>query len=136
MNKSKNNTASSTIEAVAVEEATPKDRSFELKEEIKASLEEIKDYEGVVGYILRNTKSAAIDLKDPTKLIDYAGLSSSTNDLTVELSDLFDLGEVKNIVIEGTQLKMFSLTIKKNKISVFMGKTVDTSKIEKKLHKP
>lgn len=101
---------------------------------IRACLEEIKSYDGVVGYILRNSTSAAIDLKDPTKIIDYAILSSSAIDAGKELSELFNLGEVKNIVIEGKEIKVLSLTIGENKISIFMEKGADYETIVKKLY--
>ena len=116
------------IEPAAVE-ATPVN-------DLRANLEEIKTYEGVIGYILRNSTSAAIDLKDPTKLIDYAILSSSALDASEELSELFNLGEVKNIVVEGKETKVLSLTIGENRISVFMEKNADREKILRKLHSP
>jgi predicted regulator of Ras-like GTPase activity (Roadblock/LC7/MglB family) len=101
---------------------------------LRASLEEIKTYNGVIGYILRNSSSAAIDLKDPTKIIDYAVLSSSALDASKEISKLFDLGEVQNIVVEGKNVKVLSLTINENKISIFLEKDADCEKILKKLH--
>ncbi len=104
--------------------------------DLRGSLEEIKTYEGVIGYILRNSTSAAIDLKDPTKIIDYAILSSSALDASEELSELFNLGEVKEIVIEGKGIKVLSFAVGENKISVFMEKNVDYEKILKKLHSP
>ena len=116
------------IEPAAVE-ATPVN-------DLRASLEEIKTYDGVIGYILRNSTSAAIDLKDPIKLIDYAILSSSSLDASEELSELFNLGEVKNIVVEGKETKVLSLTIGENRISVFMEKNADREKILRKLHSP
>lgn len=116
------------IEPAAVE-ATPVN-------DLRASLEEIKDYNGVIGYILRNSTSAAIDLKDPIKIIDYAILSSSALDASEELSELFNLGEVKNIVVEGKETKVLSLTIGENRISVFMEKNADREKILRKLHSP
>lgn len=39
---------------------------------LQEKLQEIKEQEGIIGYIFRNSKSASIDLKDPTKIIDYA----------------------------------------------------------------
>lgn len=101
---------------------------------LRAGLEEIKEYEGVIGYILRNAKSAAIDLKDPTKIIDYAVLSSSALDASKELSELFDLGNAKNIVVEGKDVKVLALTSGENKISVFVEKDADYKKVLKKLH--
>jgi len=101
--------------------------------DLRTSLEEIKAYNGVIGYILRNSTSAAIDLKDPTKLIDYAILSSSALDLGKELSELFNLGEVKDIIVEGKNVKVLSLTIGENKISVFLEKKADCESVLRRL---
>jgi predicted regulator of Ras-like GTPase activity (Roadblock/LC7/MglB family) len=93
--------------------------------DLKARLEELKNRDGVIGYILRNTTSASIDLKDPAKIIDFAVLSSSAIDASKELSNLFDLGNVNSTVVEGRNVKMLSLTIDENRISIFMEKNVD-----------
>src|SRR4030065_2946739 len=100
---------------------------------IRTRLEEIKNYEGVVGYILRNSSSASIDLKDPTKIRDYSIISSSSIDAGQTLSELFDLGQSKNVAVEGKNVKMLSFTLEENKISVFMDKNADSEKILKKL---
>jgi predicted regulator of Ras-like GTPase activity (Roadblock/LC7/MglB family) len=115
-----------TVEIVAVEENVSVDN-------FRANLEEIKTYDGVVGYILRNSASAAIDLKDPAKIIDYAIISSSALDAGEELSKLFNLGAVKDIVVEGKVVKVLSLTVGENRISVFLEKDADCEKILRKL---
>lgn len=101
---------------------------------LRTNLEEIKTYDGVIGYILRNSTSAAIDLKDPTKLIDYAILSSSALDASEALSEDFNLGDVKSIIVDGKDVKVLSLTVSDNRISVFMDKETNSEKILKKLH--
>ncbi len=116
-------------EPVAVEETMP-------VSDLRASLEEIKTYKGVIGYILRTSASAAIDIKDPTKIIDYAVLSSSVLDASEEFSGLFKLGEVEDIVVEGKDVKVISLTIGESKISIFIEKDVDCEKILRKLRSP
>jgi len=118
--------AAAVTEAVAFEATSAND--------LRANLEEIKEYEGVIGYVLRNTKSAAINLKDPTRIVDYAFLSSSALEASEELSELFNLGDVKNIVVEGKDVKVLSLTHGENKISIFMEKKADCEKVLKKLH--
>jgi len=115
-------------EPVTIEEETPIN--------IRTNLDEIKSYDGVIGYILRNSTSAAIDLKDPTKIIDYAVLSSSALDASGELAELFNLGDIRHIVVEGEEVKVLSLTVDENKISVFMEKSADCEKILRKLHSP
>jgi len=100
---------------------------------LRANLEEIKTYDGVIGYILRNSTSAAIDLKDPTKLIDYAILSSSALDAGEVLSKDFNLGDVKSIIVDGKDVKVLSLTVSDNRISVFMDKEANCEKVLRKL---
>lgn len=114
------------VEPMATEEVTPVN-------DFRANLEEIKTWNGVIGYILRNTTSAAIDLKDPTKIVDFAILSSSALDAAEELSKLFDLGKATHVVVEGREIKVLSLTFGENKISVFLEKDADCEKVLKKL---
>ena len=102
-------------------------------EELKAKLEVIKDKPDVIGYILRNSRSATIDAKDPTKIIDYALLSSSTIDIAEELSNIFNLGECNKVIVEGKNAKLLSISIGENSISIFMDKKADTEKIRKEL---
>lgn len=102
---------------------------------LRANLEEIKKYDGVIGYILRNSTSAAIDLKDPTKLIDYAILSSSALDAGEVLSEDFNLGDVRSIIVDGKNVKVLSLTVSDNRISVFMDKETNCEKILRKLQR-
>lgn len=104
-----------------------------VEQQLRTSLEEIKTSEDVIGYILRNSTSATIDLKDPGKIIDYALLSSSAFDASEVLSEEFQLGDVKNVIVEGKDAKMLSLTVEKNKTSVFMHKRADHKKILKKI---
>lgn len=125
--KEKNVQATTTVTGpVAVEGA--------IESNLRESLEEIKAYDGVIGYILRNSTSAAIDLKDPTKIIDYAILSSSTLDASEVLSEDFNLGTAKSIIVEGKDAKVISLTINENKISIFIEKEADCEKVLRKLH--
>lgn len=113
-------------EPVAIEKAAPTDQ-------LRANLEEMKGYEGVIGYILRNSTSAAIDLKDPSKLIEYAILSSSALEAAEELSEIFNLGDAKNILVDGKEVKVLSFTVGDNKVSIFTEKNADLEKILKKL---
>ena len=113
-------------EPIVIETTTSESR-------LRENLEEIKNYDGVLGYILRNATSASIDLKEPAKIIDYATLSSTAFDASEELSKLFELGNVKNIVVDGKNLKMLSLSVEENKISVFMENDADAEKVLKKL---
>jgi predicted regulator of Ras-like GTPase activity (Roadblock/LC7/MglB family) len=122
----KNLQETSELEPIAIERATS-------EKNIRPTLEEIKQSDGVIGFILRNTTSAAIDLKDPTKVIDYAILSSSAFEASEQLSELFDLGKIKNIIVEGKKAKTLHLSVDENNISIFMEKNVDAKKILEKM---
>jgi predicted regulator of Ras-like GTPase activity (Roadblock/LC7/MglB family) len=123
-----------TVEDVAITEPLAIEEASSTQD-LRASLEEIKSYEGVIGYILRNSTSASIDLKDPSKLIEYAILSSSAIDAGEELSELFNLGDVKNILVDGKTIKVVSFAVGDNKISIFMEKDADLERILKTLHR-
>jgi predicted regulator of Ras-like GTPase activity (Roadblock/LC7/MglB family) len=100
---------------------------------LRRNLEEIKAEEGVIGYIMRNSASADIEIKDPAKIIDYALLSSSALDASEELATLFDLGNVKDIVVQTSNVKVLSFKVNEAKISVFMEKDVDFNQFLRKL---
>jgi predicted regulator of Ras-like GTPase activity (Roadblock/LC7/MglB family) len=117
-----------TLETSTVSEPTLIETT-DYESNLRANLEEIKKHDGVVGYILRNTTSASIDLKEPARIIDYAILSSATFDATEEVSDLFELGNIKSITVKGKNVKMLSLTVEQNKISIFMENNADTEKV-------
>ena len=107
-----------------------KDKETEM---LKTKLESIKDMPEVIGYILRNSRSATIDAKDPTKIIDYAMLSAATIETAEKLVKIFQLGEAKKTVLEGNTAKLLSLSIGENSISVFMEKNAKEDKIFRNL---
>jgi len=118
-----------TAETPIIEEKIETTNANQLRE----TLEKIKEQPNIVGYILRNTSSAAIDLKDPSKIIDYAIISSSALEAAENLTKLFNLGAAKHIIVQGKDVKMLATTIGENKLTLFMEKTVDHEKILKKL---
>jgi len=108
----------------------------EVKEQIadlRTVLDKVKTREGVIGYILRASTSAAVDIKDPSKIIDYAVLSAETLESAESLSEAFGLGKLSNIVVESKDLKILLVTIGEHRISVFMEKNVDHNSIYKEL---
>lgn len=111
---------------VALAKSKPKEIT---PEKMRAILDQMRKTDGVDGYILRNTRAASVDLNDPTKLIDYALLSSTTKEVGHELSQTFDLGEIKNVLIDGKDTKMVFQTIGENDISVIMKRSMDHAKI-------
>jgi len=121
MVKKKKSTDETETTAVITDEtaapAVEEDRTFT---SLRTKLAEINNCKGVLGYILRNATSATIDLKDPTKLTEYAILSSQALDSGKEISELFHIGDIENILIEGKDIKALCITIGENKASIFM----------------
>jgi predicted regulator of Ras-like GTPase activity (Roadblock/LC7/MglB family) len=103
-------------------------------ENLQGNLANIKTREGVIGYILRNQKSASVDIEDPSKMIDYAILSSTVLDSGEYMTTTFELGKVNHILVEGEDVKVLLLTIGDQRISVFMNKKVDHNAIYEDLH--
>jgi len=111
---------------VAFERATCEDNT-------RSMLEEIKKCSGVKGYILENTNSATIDVDDPSKVTNYAILSSSTFETGNQLSQLLNLGNMKNVLITGKDSKTLHLKTDHCTISIFLDKNVETKKILEKV---
>ncbi len=102
-------------------------------ERIRQRIASLESKEEIVGYILRNSKSASIDLKDPSKVIDYAILSSSAFEASEELSSILDLGKVNHALIEGSDVKILSIPNEEHKVTIFMEKKADHQRIYKEL---
>jgi hypothetical protein len=114
-------------EPVAMEDANPSETN------IRRNLDQIRNENSVIGYIMRNSTSAAIDLKDPTKIVEYALFSSSAFDASQELASFLTLGEIRHIEVETKRIKALSLVIDETKVSLFMEKGADSIRFLRKL---
>jgi predicted regulator of Ras-like GTPase activity (Roadblock/LC7/MglB family) len=121
-----------TATTVIVENATSSEED-QVFTDLSKNLAEIRKAEGVIGYILRSTTAATIDLKEPEKLVEYAILSSQVLDSSREISELFELGDIESTLIEGKEIKVLCMVIGENKISIFMEKNADHADILKKV---
>ena len=115
------------------EKEAPKKKQKRKNNELQERLRNLKIRQGIIGYILRTSRSASIDLKDPTKIIDYAVLSSTTLDAAADLSETFELGEIQNILLEGKDAKILLLKVEDQRLSIFMDRNVDHEKIYRDL---
>ena len=102
-------------------------------EALQEKLQSIKGREEIIGYILRGTNSASIDLKDPTKIVEYAILSTTAFEAGQDLSAMFEIGEVDSIITEGAETKILSRVVNNHRLSIFMEKNVDHNKLCKDL---
>ena len=109
-------------------------KSYEMVEGLRSGLDRIKGDEGIIGYIWRDAKSASIDIKDPSKIIDYAVLSSTALESGESVSEVFGLGEVYSVVVEGKDVKVLLVPLGNSRVSVFMKRSVDHEKVYKDLH--
>jgi len=101
---------------------------------LQEKLQSIKGQEGIIGYILRSPNSASIDLKDPTKIINYAILSTTAFEAGQNISATFEIGEVDTILLEGENAKILSIVVNDNRLSIFMEKNVDHNELCKNLN--
>lgn len=102
-------------------------------EALQEKLQSIKGREEITGYILRGPNSASIDLKDPTRIVDYAILSATAFEAGNDISTMLEIGEVESIVAEGEDMKIMSKTVNDHSLSIFMDKNVDHHKLSKEL---
>jgi len=112
--------------------AAPEEEDQTFKD-LNEKLAKIRKNRGVIGYILRNTTSATIDLKEPEKIVEYAIFSSQVLDSSQEISNLLETGDVENVLIEGKDNKVLCMKIDGNKISIFMEKDADDTDIQKQI---
>jgi predicted regulator of Ras-like GTPase activity (Roadblock/LC7/MglB family) len=115
------------------EKRVSKKKVNENNKKLNETLREIRTREGIIGYILRSSQSASIDLNDPTKIIDYAVLSSTAIETAEDLSEAFELGGVQNILLEGKDAKILLLKLEDRRLSIFMERNVDHERIQRDL---
>jgi predicted regulator of Ras-like GTPase activity (Roadblock/LC7/MglB family) len=115
------------------EKKASKKKLKENSRKLQESLIDMKTRAGIIGYILRSSQSASIDLKDPTKIIDYAVLSSTAIETAEDLSETFELGDIQNILLEGKNAKILLLKSEDQRLSIFMERNVDHEKIYRDL---
>jgi predicted regulator of Ras-like GTPase activity (Roadblock/LC7/MglB family) len=100
---------------------------------VGASLAEIRKLKGVIGYILRSSTSAIIDLAESDKISPYAILTSEIHESCVEIAKQFKLNETESVLVEGEKVKVLCLSIGENKISVLMEKSANHAWIIKRI---
>jgi predicted regulator of Ras-like GTPase activity (Roadblock/LC7/MglB family) len=100
---------------------------------LQKKLQKIKDQKGILGYIIIDQKSASVDLKNPTKINDYAMFSSTAHEVSQDITEPLQVGDVDTIVIESEETKLLSMNIKGHRLNLFMERNVDEDKLQRKL---
>jgi hypothetical protein len=96
-------------------------------------LTETRKHNKLIGYTMKNSTQAVADLDNPKELSDLALLASQLFETSAKLLSVIDQASMKCSVLEGSKMRILCLTIKGNQISLFMGKTVDYSRVLEKL---
>jgi predicted regulator of Ras-like GTPase activity (Roadblock/LC7/MglB family) len=133
MVKKKQSQENATAIMVDEDELSDNTEENEKYTELTEKLAKLRKNKSVIGYIIRNSTSATIDLNEPEKIVEYAIFSSQVLDSSQEISDQFELGDVTNVLIEGKQSKALCMNIEGNKISIFMEKDADDTDILKQI---
>jgi predicted regulator of Ras-like GTPase activity (Roadblock/LC7/MglB family) len=102
--------------------ATEEEQAFT---SLRANLAEINKHPEVTGYILRNETTAIVDLKNPTRLTEYAILTSQTMESAQKISELFNIGTTENLLITGKDTKALCIMKGENNAAIFMEKNAD-----------
>ena len=96
---------------------------------LQKKLQDLKKQDGIIGYILRGPETAAIDIKDPIKIIEYASLSSTAFEVSNDIAKNMETGEVCDSVVESENTKVLCMIAKNHRVSVFMEKNVKHDKV-------
>jgi predicted regulator of Ras-like GTPase activity (Roadblock/LC7/MglB family) len=129
-NSSTDETETELTNVVAVTSAYDEDSAFA---SLGASLAEIRKLKGVIGYILRGSTSAMLDLDELDKISQYAALTYQLNESSLEIAKQLNVAEVESVLVQGGNLKVLFMRIGENKISVFMEKSASHSGIIKRI---
>ncbi|MCW4003005.1 MAG: hypothetical protein NWE95_03715 [Candidatus Bathyarchaeota archaeon] len=100
---------------------------------LATSLAEIRKLKGVTGYILRSDSSAIIDLNEKDKVIEYALLSTEINEYGSTVAKQLELGDTESMLVEGKDVKVLTMNVNGNRISIFMEKTATHAWIIKRI---
>jgi predicted regulator of Ras-like GTPase activity (Roadblock/LC7/MglB family) len=129
-NSGTNGAETALTDAVAVTSAYDEDSAFA---SIGASLAEIRKLKGVVGYILRGSTSAMLDLDELDKISQYASLTYQLSESSLEIARQLNVAVVESVLVEGGNLKVLFMRIGENTVGVFMEKSASHSSIIKRI---
>jgi len=127
--KSMNETADTVFaeESAPIVEAVEEEK--QVSQDLATRLSKMCERPEVLGFILRDTTTATINLKEPEKIVDYALLTSQAMESSQEISQIFNLGDFESTLIEGKNLKTLCFVLDENRVNIFMEKDVDHAEI-------
>lgn len=100
---------------------------------LAGSLAEIRKLQGVFGYILRNDKSAIVDMEEQEKIGAFALLSTYIRESSFEVGKPFNLSDIKSVLVEGKDVKVLCMSLGENRLDVFMEKSASDDLVKKRI---
>jgi hypothetical protein len=86
--------------------------------------------DNIIGCIVRDQNSAKIDLKESEKIVEYAMLNSQMIEAAEAIANIFGLGKIENVCVEGKKITANCKIAGETKTCVFMnknGKSADST---------
>ena len=102
-------------------------------ENLHSILKEIREKNEILGFILKGSAYAAIDLDSNEDLARFAILVSQLANFSKQVLNLHEEDLVRSVVLEGKELKVLCLNIRGNEIGIMMKKSNDDRKILNKI---
>jgi predicted regulator of Ras-like GTPase activity (Roadblock/LC7/MglB family) len=113
---------------ISSEEAQTLETPDETNPEFEMLLEaahEIRQDRSVLGYILRSEANATVDLNEPDRIVEYGMFTSQALESSQTLASLFNAGDVKTVLVECKQAKVFCIIKGEYKLVLFLEKYAD-----------
>ena len=123
------------VNVVEYENLGEETKEDEEENKLQELLEKICQKEQVIGYIIKDSERAFVNLKDVESIHEFALLSSEIFESHKKLDEQFEIGNLKNAVVECRDLKMFCTQMADSQISLFAEKEFDETKVIKDLSK-
>ena len=102
-------------------------------EKLHSILKEIREKNEILGFILKGSAYAAIDLDSNEDLAKFAILVSQLANFSKQVLNLHEENSVRSVVLEGKELKVLCLNIRGNEIGITMKKSKDDREILNKI---
>jgi hypothetical protein len=120
--------------AIMIEEsASAKGEEKRVFENLQPILAEIRKSNGIIGFILKNSTQAAVDIDNAEELTEFAMLSSQLFESREKLAEVSDVNTLNRVVLESSKIRIMCLCVGGNQLSVFMEKSVDHCRVLKEV---
>jgi hypothetical protein len=96
-------------------------------------LVEIRKNPNLIGFTMKNSTQAIVDVNKPEELAQLSLLASQLFESSRKLLTACNQRSMKRAVLEGSKMRILCLSIDGNQLSIFMEKTLDCDRIVEQL---